>query len=84
MGRSVSGRAVPTAANTDPTAPSDNPNPSPIHSIPFVNSSAPARITTSEAISRGHGMRGVIVPALEPMRHAPVVRAYAPGCPRAC
>ena len=50
-GRRVSGSAVPTAASTDPTAPSDRPNPSPIHSTPFVNSSAPLRITTKETRS---------------------------------
>src|SRR5205823_2207523 len=62
-GSRVSGRAVPTAASTDPTAPSDRPNPSPIHSTPFVNNSAPTRITNSETISTGqstcaHSPRG--------------------------
>ena len=32
IGRSVSGSAVPTAASTEPTAPSDRPKPSPTHS----------------------------------------------------
>ncbi len=50
-GRRVSGSAVPTAANTEPTAPSDSPKPSPIHSIPFVNNSAPAKITSSDVPS---------------------------------
>ena len=84
MGRSVSGSAVPTAAKTEPTAPSDRPNPSPIHSIPFVNSSAPARITTSEAMSTGHGMRGVIVPASMPGVTRRFLRASPPTCPCAC
>ena len=42
----VSGRAVPTAARTEPTAPSARSSLRPNHSIPFVNSSAPARMTT--------------------------------------
>ena len=57
-GSSVSGSAVPTAASTDPTAPSESPNPSPIHSMPFVNSSAPARITRSDAASRAQTIGG--------------------------
>src|SRR6188472_4056276 len=51
IGSNVSGSAVPTAASTEPTAPSDSPNPSPTHSTPLVNSSAPARITTNDTIS---------------------------------
>ena len=46
IGIIVSGRAVPTAARTDPTAPSASSSFRPNHSIPFVNSSAPARMTT--------------------------------------
>src|SRR5437016_3361754 len=46
-GRMVSGRAVPMAASTLPTAPSERPSPSPIHSTPLVKTSAPARITGS-------------------------------------
>ena len=42
----VSGRAVPTAARTDPTAPSARSSLRPNHSMPFVNSSAPTRMTT--------------------------------------
>src|SRR5919204_139994 len=44
-GRIVSGNAVPMAARTLPTTPSESPNDSPTHSTPFVNSSAPPRIT---------------------------------------
>src|SRR6185369_2888319 len=47
IGIIVSGRAVPTAARTDPTAPSASSSFRPNHSIPFVNSSAPIRITTN-------------------------------------
>src|SRR3954447_9486866 len=47
IGIIVSGRAVPTAASTDPTAPSASSSFRPNHSIPFVNSSAPIRITTN-------------------------------------
>ena len=45
IGIIVSGRAVPTAASTDPTAPSASSSFRPNHSMPFVNSSAPARMT---------------------------------------
>src|SRR5829696_2286198 len=48
MGIIVSGRAVPTAASTEPTAPSARPSFRPNHSIPLVNSSAPARMMTNE------------------------------------
>ena len=48
IGIIVSGRAVPTAARTDPTAPSARPSLRPNHSMPFVNSSAPARMTTND------------------------------------
>jgi hypothetical protein len=47
IGIIVSGRAVPTAARTDPTAPSARLSLRPTHSIPFVNSSAPIRMITS-------------------------------------
>src|SRR5436190_8680470 len=50
-GRSVSGRAVPTAASTLPTAPSDSPRVSPTHSMPLVKSSAASRIRTRETAS---------------------------------
>src|SRR3954468_1540278 len=46
IGIIVYGRAVPTAASTDPTAPSASSSFRPNHSIPFVNSSAPIRMTT--------------------------------------
>src|SRR5690349_21941103 len=46
IGIIVSGRAVPTAARTEPTAPSASWSFRPNHSMPFVNSSAPARMTT--------------------------------------
>ena len=45
IGIIVSGRAVPTAARTEPTAPSASSSLWPNHSMPFVNSSAPMRIT---------------------------------------
>src|SRR5829696_2291750 len=45
IGIIVSGSAVPTAARTEPTAPSASSSFRPNHSIPFVNSSAPKRIT---------------------------------------
>ena len=51
IGRIVSGSAVPIAASTLPTAPSESPNPSPIHSTPFVKISAPSRITGSATTS---------------------------------
>src|SRR3954453_13276378 len=50
IGIIVSGSAVPTAARTDPTAPSASSSFRPNHSIPFVNSSAPARITKNAAM----------------------------------
>src|SRR4051794_19340788 len=49
IGIIVSGSAVPTAASTDPTAPSASSSFRPNHSMPFVNSSAPNRITTNAA-----------------------------------
>ena len=70
-GNSVSGSAVPTAASTDPTAPSDRPKPSPIHSMPFVNSSAPARITRSDSASRAQ-----TIPADSP---TPLLRCMLEG-----
>ena len=47
IGIIVSGSAVPTAASTDPTAPSASSSFRPNHSMPLVNSSAPARMTTN-------------------------------------
>src|SRR6476659_5647614 len=47
IGINVSGSAVPTAASTDPTAPSASPSLRPNHSMPLVNSSAPSRMMTS-------------------------------------
>ncbi len=47
IGIIVSGSAVPTAASTDPTAPCARLSLRPNHSIPLVNSSAPARMTTN-------------------------------------
>ena len=49
IGIRVSGIAVPTAASTLPVAPSPSPSRWPAHSIAFVNSSAPARITAKLA-----------------------------------
>ena len=47
IGISVSGRAVPTAASTEPTAPSASSSLRPNHSMPLVNSSAPSRMMNS-------------------------------------
>ena len=46
IGIIVSGRAVPTAARTEPTAPSASSSLRPNHSMPLVNSSAPSRMMT--------------------------------------
>src|SRR4029079_3619094 len=46
IGIIVSGSAVPTAARTDPTAPSASCSFRPKHSMPFVKSSAPSRMRT--------------------------------------
>ena len=56
----VSGRAVPTAASTLPTAPSARSRRWPNHSTPLVNSSAPTRMTTSETsrMTRSIGSAG--------------------------
>ena len=51
IGIIVSGSAVPTAARTDPTAPSARSSLRPNHSMPLVNSSAPARMTTKAMAS---------------------------------
>src|SRR5688572_22607914 len=51
IGIIVSGSAVPTAARTLPTIPSPKPSFLPNHSIPFVKSSAPARMTMNETSS---------------------------------
>ncbi len=58
IGIIVSGSAVPTAASTEPTAPSASPSLRPNHSMLLVNSSAPARMMTNEArrISRSIGL----------------------------
>ena len=64
IGRSVSGSAVPTAASTEPTAPSDRPKPSPTHSTPFVNSSAPAKITNNETTSSAQSIWLGMLPGL--------------------
>src|SRR6185312_8374242 len=48
IGIIVSGSAVPTAASTEPTAPSASPSFLPNHSMPLVKSSAPARMTKNE------------------------------------
>src|SRR5450759_2811301 len=47
----VSGRAVPTAASTEPIAPSLRLSFRPNHSMPLVNSSAPKRMTANETTS---------------------------------
>ena len=46
IGIIVSGSAVPTAASTEPTAPSASSSLRPNHSMPLVKSSAPARMIT--------------------------------------
>ncbi len=63
-GSSVSGNAVPIAARTEPTAPSDRPKPSPTHSTPFVKSSAPPRITTSDSRRSSQSMRRPMLPGV--------------------
>ena len=50
IGIIVSGSAVPTAASTDPTAPSASSSLRPNHSMPLVNSSAPSRMITKAAM----------------------------------
>ena len=57
IGIIVSGRAVPTAARTEPTAPSASSSFRPNHSMPFVNSSAPTRMTT-KAIDEDQDVHG--------------------------
>ena len=57
-GRTVSGRAVPIAARTLPTTPSDSPKRSPTHSMPFVNSRAPPRITAKLTTSPSQSTGG--------------------------
>ncbi|OOO01266.1 MAG: hypothetical protein USCGTAYLOR_02535 [Chromatiales bacterium USCg_Taylor] len=52
IGIIVSGSAVPTAARTLPTMPWPSPSLRPNHSIAFVNSSAPSRITPNETSRR--------------------------------
>jgi hypothetical protein len=61
IGIIVSGSAVPTAASTDPTAPSASWSLRPNHSMPFVNSSAPSRMMTNAAarINRSMGRLGL-------------------------
>src|SRR4051795_6471446 len=51
IGIIVSGKAVPTAASTEPTAPCARSSFRPNHSMPFVNSSAPSRMTTNATTS---------------------------------
>ena len=50
IGIIVSGRAVPTAASTEPTAPSASSSLRPNHSMPLVKSSAPRRMMSSAMI----------------------------------
>ena len=78
IGRIVSGSAVPTAASTLPTTPSDRPNPSPIHSTPFVNSSAPPRITTNDDRETEPLHRGGILPHASPS-HRRLLRCRCSG-----
>ena len=56
MGIIVSGSAVPTAASTEPTAPSASWSLCPTHSMPFVKSSAPARMRTKAATRIGRSI----------------------------
>ena len=51
IGIIVSGSAVPTAARTEPTAPSASSSLRPNHSMPLVNSSAPSRMTRNASAS---------------------------------
>jgi len=59
MGMSVSGVAVPSAARMLPVAPSLMRSLMPSHSIPFVKTSAPARIRTKAPTisARSSGLR---------------------------
>ena len=57
IGIIVSGRAVPTAARTDPTAPSASSSLRPNHSMPLVNSSAPSRMMTKATTRMRMSMR---------------------------
>ena len=56
IGIIVSGSAVPTAARTDPTAPSASSSLRPNHSMPLVNSSAPSRMITKAATRMSRSM----------------------------
>ena len=58
IGIIVSGSAVPTAASTDPTAPSARSSLRPNHSMLFVKSSAPSRMMKKAPISRTMSTRG--------------------------
>src|SRR6266508_2726309 len=60
IGIIVSGIAVPTAASTLPTMPSPRPRRSPSHSTPFVNSSAPARLTRNDTASSARSISSVV------------------------
>ena len=57
IGINVSGSAVPTAASTDPTAPSASSSLRPNHSMPLVNSSAPSRMMSSATTRMTMSMR---------------------------
>src|SRR4051794_2014659 len=73
MGMTDSGRAVPTAAITLPTAPSPRLSRWPAHSTAFVNSTAPAMISTKETI------RSRAVTRDRCPRHSPLKRSRALG-----
>ena len=60
IGIIVSGSAVPTAASTDPTAPSASSSLRPNHSMPLVNSSAPIRMTTKARTRTRTSMRQTV------------------------
>ena len=64
----VSGNAVATAARTLPTAPSPKFRRWPNHSMPFVNSSAPMRMTASATTKTRISMRD---PARNPETRGP-------------
>ncbi len=56
MGTMVSGSAVPTAANTLPTAPAERSSFAPSHSTALVNSSQPKRMMTRAPAARANSM----------------------------
>ena len=84
IGIRVSGSAVPTAASTEPTAPSARFRERPNHSIPLVNSSAPIRMTTSAMNRTIRSNGGALLAASSPRpvvwrEVSPMIPALAPS-----